>query len=349
MGIFYLLSPILAYVMQFIYGFVQNYGWAIIIFTVLIRVVSFPLAIKQQKSTAKMAVYQPMIQEIQKKYANNREKQNEELMKMQQEYGYSPTAGCLPMILNMLVLFGVVGVVAEPLRYILHIDSTVISTVIENVNKLGYNLNAANYTSQSTLMGIVKGMDVATATGLGLTAEQVSAIQGVNMNFLGIDLSGLPSFAFNTLLIFPILSLVSMCVLNVVSMKSTGQEMTGAMKWMPWVMSLMFVSFCFTVPVGFSMYYTVSNVLMLVQTLVVKKIYDPEKYKAEMQAQIEAKRAEKKKKKQVAVKDEATGSVVTKEVSEAELVRLRLERARAIDEEKYRDERTAPLSKSEEE
>ena len=125
MNIFYLLSPLLAIIMRFIYGFVGNYGWSIIIFTVLIGFLRFPLAVKQQKSMAKMSVYQPLIAEIQKKYANNRQKQNEELMKLQEEYGYSPTAGCLPMFLNMFVMLGVVGVVAKPLEYIVGVGSDV--------------------------------------------------------------------------------------------------------------------------------------------------------------------------------------------------------------------------------
>ena len=97
MGILGILGTPLGYVLQWIYQFVGNYGWSIILFTVIVRLLSFPLQIKQQKSTARMAAYQPMIQEIQKKYAKDKEKQNEELMRMQQEYGYNPAAGCAPM------------------------------------------------------------------------------------------------------------------------------------------------------------------------------------------------------------------------------------------------------------
>ncbi len=346
MNIFYLLSPLLAIIMRFIYGFVGNYGWSIVIFTVLIGILRFPLAIKQQKSMAKMSVYQPLIAEIQKKYANNREKQNEELMKLQEEYGYSPTAGCLPMFLNMFVMLGVVGVVAKPLEYIVGVSSDVISAAIEQVNALGLaTLNAANYTSQSALMQVVRGLDAATAQSLGFTADQVTAIQGFNMNFFGVDLAGTPSLTLNPLLIWPLLSIVTMFLLNVITMKASGQEMQGSMKWMPWIMSLMFVWISFTIPVGFSMYYTVSNLMMFVQTLITKKIYDPEKMKAQMQAELEAKRAERKKKKPVKVVDKDTGETVTREVGEAEMIRLRLEKARAEDAEKYKDERTTPLPK----
>ena len=86
-----------------------------------------PLMIKQQKSMAKMSVFTPMVNEIQQKYKNNQEKMQEEMVKLQQEYGYSPTAGCLPMLVNMLVLFGMVEVVYRPVQYILGIPKDAIS------------------------------------------------------------------------------------------------------------------------------------------------------------------------------------------------------------------------------
>ena len=139
------------------------------------------------------------------------------------------------------------------------------------------------------------------------------------------------------LMIIPILSVVTMILSQIITMKMSGQEMQGAMKWMPWIMSLMFVYFGFTVPVGFSLYYTASNVVMLVQSIILKKMYDPEEMKKQVQAEIEAKRADKKKKKQVKVTTD-DGREQVKEVSEAELARIRLARARELDEERYKDE-----------
>lgn len=118
------------------------------------------------------------------------------------------------------------------------------------------------------------------------------------------------------------------------------------MKAMPWLMSLMFVGFCFRVPVAFSLYYTVSNVLMFVQSIVLKKIYDPEEYKQQLAEEIKAKKEAKKKKKEVKVRDE-DGNVVVKQMTDSELAKLRLELARREDEEKYKDERTTPLTEAE--
>lgn len=117
-----------------------------------------------------------------------------------------------------------------------------------------------------------------------------------------------------------------MIAVQVVTMKMSGQQMSGSMKAMPWIMSIMFGYIAFTIPTGFSLYYTVSNIAGFVQSLIAKRIYDPEKIKAQVEAEIEAKRAEKKKKKQVKIKSES-GETVMKEVSEAELARIRLARA----------------------
>ena len=127
MNILYILGVPLGYVMEWIYNLIPNYGWDIIIFTIVIRLISIPLQLNQQKSMAKMSAFQPMIADIQKKYKDKPEKQQEELLKLQQEYGYKPTAGCMPMLVNFLVMFGVIEVVYRPLQRIFHIGADAIT------------------------------------------------------------------------------------------------------------------------------------------------------------------------------------------------------------------------------
>ena len=137
-----------------------------------------------------------------------------------------------------------------------------------------------------------------------------------------------------------------MVVSQIIMQKTSGQEMQGSMKYMPWITSAMFLFIGFTVPIGFSLYYTVSNVLMVIESLVAKKIYDPEKMKAQLDAEIEEKKKAKKAKKTVVVKTD-DGEAVKKEVSETELASLRLQRARELDAARYADERTVPLTAEE--
>ena len=332
------LSFIFGPLMRIMYNFVGNYGLTMILFTVLIRIVTLPLAIKQQKSMAKMSVYTPMLNEIQQKYKNNQQKLNEEMMKFQQEYGYNPTAGCLPMFVNFFVMFGVIEAVYYPLQHILHISKDVLVQIADILGQ------AYNYTTNTAIIQMVHNNTLPAEASALLTSEQLASIKDFNVMFMGMDLTVKPELAFNILLLFPILSVVTMALSNIIMMKSSGQEMQGSMKWMPWMMSLMFVWIAFTVPVAFSLYYTVTNVLMLITSMITRKMYDPEKMKAQVAAEIEEKKKAKKAKKQVKVVDEKTGEEKLKEVTEAEMNRLRIERARAIDAELYKDERTTPLN-----
>ena len=106
-------------------------------------------------------------------------------------------------------------------------------------------------------------------------------------------------------------------------------------------------SFCFTYPLAFSLYYVISNIVMTVQTQVMRKIYDPEKMRKEVEAQIEEKRKQQKrgvKSTTVKVTDPKTGKTVEKNLSASEMNKRRLEYARQLDAERYKDERTVPLS-----
>ncbi len=391
MDLFYLLSPLLGIVMRGLYFVVSNYGWAIILFTFLVRILMFPLSMKQQKSQARTSAYQPMIKEIQKKWANDRNKQNEEVQKFQQENGIKMSAGCLPMVINMLVLFGVIGVIQSPLQHILSIPQGELAAgySIVNYHHPESNVLADTYTQQTILIDEIKanpelfieGVDVVetlpqsdstpssaaqsaasgsasgsvSASGAGgdagtppgttvhyaMSQESIDAIQKFDftLNLFGwkIDLATAPDFGNFWTLVMPILSLLTMFGSQAIIMLfgGTGQQQGKvSMIVMTVIMGVMFAFFAFRVPLGFSLYYTVSNVVMTIQQLVLRKIYDPAKIREQVEAEIEAKRQEKKAKKKVTIKNDA-GEVLDLDVPESELVRMRLQRARELDAEKY--------------
>ena len=185
------------------------------------------------------------------------------------------------------------------------------------------------------------------------TADQVSTITefGQHMDFFGIDLTRVPQYNLSAdnlpLLILPILAIVTMFISTHISMKASGQQMQGSMKATMYMMPLMYLFFCFTVPCAFSLYYVISNVIMTVQTQVMRKIYDPEKMRKEVEAQIEEKKKQQKrgvKSTTVKVTDPKTGKVTEKNLSASEMNKRRLEYARQLDAERYKDERTVPLS-----
>ncbi|MBO5266236.1 MAG: membrane protein insertase YidC [Ruminiclostridium sp.] len=117
------------------YLIVHNVGWAIIIFSLLIKSLLFPLNLKQQKNTAISQLFTPRVQEIQRRYKNNPEKQQEELTKLQKE-GYNPTGGCGTMVISMLILFGIVGVVYKPMTHMERFDKAEIAAIVETAEKI---------------------------------------------------------------------------------------------------------------------------------------------------------------------------------------------------------------------
>ena len=352
MNFFYILSAPLGYVMEWIYKLLPNYGWDIILFTLLINLVKIPLQLSQQKSMAKMSAFQPMLQEIQTKYKDKPEKQQEEMLKLQQDYGYKPTAGCVPMLLNFLVIFGVIGVVYNPLERIFHISAAALASAGEALTAAGVSFTAITRDT-NIIAQVIAGESTVSSC---FTPDQVATITefGQHMDFFGIDLTRVPQYNLSAdnlpLLILPILAIVTMFISTHISMKASGQQMQGSMKATMYMMPLMYLFFCFTVPCAFSLYYVISNVIMTVQTQVMRKIYDPEKVKEEVMAEIAAHRKEQKrgvKSTTLKVKDEKTGEIVEKNVSASEMNKRRLEYARQLDEEKYKDERTVPLSELE--
>ena len=341
MNFFYILSGPLGYVMEWIYKLLPSYGWDIIIFTLLINIVKIPLQLSQQKSMAKMSAFQPMMMEIQTKYKDKPEKQQEEMLKLQQDYGYNPTAGCVPMLLNFLVMFGVIGVVYNPLERIFHISAAALTAA-------GEALTAFTAITRDT--NIIAQVIAGNGGVLGcFSAEQIATITefSQHMNFLGIDLTRIPKLGLSLDIVLPLLSVITMLLSTHISMKASGQQMQGSMKLTMYMMPLMYLFFCFTYPLAFSLYYVISNIVMTVQTQVMRKVYDPDKMRKEIEAQIaEKKKQEKRGVKNTTVKvtDPKTGKTTEKNLSASEMNKRRLEYARQLDEERYKDERTVPLS-----
>lgn len=117
-----IITPLLGYLMKLCYLIFNNYGLALIVFTLIIKLITVPFQIKQQKNVARMAKFQPQLKKLQNKYGNNKEKYQEEMMKLYTEEGVNPMGSCLPMIITMVILFSIIGVVYAPLKYVSNID-----------------------------------------------------------------------------------------------------------------------------------------------------------------------------------------------------------------------------------
>ena len=328
-AIFDIFAIPLGWLLKFIYDFVGNYGVALILFTLVTKIILFPLSWKQKKSSIKMAAFQPMMNEINKKYANNPQKRQEELVRLQQENGISASAGCLPMLIQMPILFGLINVIYEPLTHLAKISDTAIASAKTVVETLGVELS--RYSPQSTILTSIRTNPEA-FSGI-LEESQIAFCQELNMSFLGLDLTAIPDLKHLSILwIVPVLSVVSMLAQNFIMTKLNGQKMEGMLKWMPIYMGLMFGYISFVIPVGVSIYWIFSSVFGIVQEFVLRIFFDPEKEKAKIEEQMkEARKAAKAKAKGRAITDK-DGKLTA---SQSELAKKRLEMARQAEREKY--------------
>ena len=149
-------------------------------------------------------------------------------MKLQQDFGYKPTAGCMPMLLNFLVMFGVIGVVYNPLERIFHISAAALASAGEALTAAGISFTAI--TRDTNIIAEV----VAGNSGvLGcFTAQQIATITefSQHMNFFGIDLTRIPQIGLSLDIVLPLLSVITMFLSTHISMKASGQQMQGSMK-----------------------------------------------------------------------------------------------------------------------
>ena len=333
----HILGVPLGWVMKFIYGFIQNYGLSIIVFTILVKLLMLPMAVKQQKSQAKMAVVQPQMLELQKRYANNQQKLQEELAALYAREGYNPTSGCLTLFIQFPIIMGLYDVIYKPLTHGLALGSETLTKATEIATSLGL-LPEKLYSAEPYIISAVQN-DPAAFEALG--ADIVSKIQNFDMYFLGINLGDTPTMAFNALLLIPILSFASQMLMTVISFRNnnTGSDnpsMAG-MKATMYMMPFLSAWICFSVPAGVGMYWIVSSVLSLLQMVILNKFYNPkemaEKARIESERRRELEKAERARRREEAKAGEAEAK--RKALSQKEINRQKLAEARRRDAEKY--------------
>jgi YidC/Oxa1 family membrane protein insertase len=228
----YFLAKFMGPVLGAIYNITNNYGISIIILTLLMKLVLFPLSIKQVKSTNKMTKLQPEIKKLQEKYKNDKEKLNKKTMELYSENGANPLSGCLPLLIQMPILFGLFGVLRDPALYVFHGDLAATSLAINTSFLWLKNLDAPDLLSNVISVG--------------------------------------PSWFLALPGIFPIISSVS--TYFSMSMNNTGQQSGTQMKTFTLMMPLMILYMGAKFASGLMLYWTVSNVFQIGQQLMITKL-----------------------------------------------------------------------------
>ena len=296
------------YLLDFLYRFTTNYGVALILFAIIVRLVLLPINAKSRKSMMKMSRLQPRIQEINEKYANDEQKKNEAIKKLQDEEGASMgCGGCLWSLVPMLILFPLYTVIRQPMQFMLHESAETVAAVIDVIKTAEPALFTSNnyYDQLIAVRHLPEFLSEIQAAGITLNEHTLA---GLNFDFLGIDLGLVPSFnvfapewvwdwAHIGLLLIPVLSagsqVLSMWISqktnnslvtdkNGVQDKETAEKSQAAQttNMMMWMMPLMSLWLGFSVPGALSLYWFIGSVCMMIANPIMtkhyRKIYDAE-------------------------------------------------------------------------
>lgn len=241
---------------------VGSYGLALIIFTVIIKLLLLPLSIKQQHSSAKMAALAPKQKEIQNKFKHDKQRQNEELTKLYQQEGVNPAGGCLPLLIQFPIIIALYSIISRPLSYMYRLTA---EQIISAGATLG--IEVTEKTLRANELGVASGI----WNNLSLFPEYAN-LTPIDFNFLGINLAATPDIkSLSILWVIPILaaitSYLSIVITNRInpamqSAEGTAATMNNTMKFTMPAMSLWLT---FTLPCGIGVYWTVSSAFAILQ------------------------------------------------------------------------------------
>ena len=290
-------ASLFGYILAFLYDLINNYGLAIILFTVIIKIVLLPLSIKQQRTLKKSTQLQEKMKVIQFKYKNNPEKMNQEMMELYKSENMSPFSGCLTAIVQLLLLLSVFYLVRSPLTFMEKIPQDNINHYVQQLQENGKSVSQV-YPE----IDLIREHEWLKENN---PEDQNVDRLNIQMNFLGLDLSKIPqqNMTDYTVYIIPVLyilsSFVSIRMTTAMQNKKAKQqkeekevkidgttgkelvpqeennEMDAVMqtnKMMSWMMPIMSISIAFIAPLGLALYWLISNILMIAERLILDKV-----------------------------------------------------------------------------
>lgn len=257
--------------------FGQNYGWALVGFTLLVNLILLPLTLKQQKSTAELQLIQPELAKIQAKYKNDKEKLNTETLKLYQKYNINPMGGCLPLLIQMPIILILYQVIIKPLSYMQGLTAaqlTELQTLVYgNADKATKVLSEVTLASDTSKLS----SDVLSTLSFKFT--------NINLNFFGFDLGVTPSFSNPGIMwIIPIMAGVTTYLLSWYTMKQSNAskpdtekkngepDPASQMQTMNKIMPLITVYFAFNFAAGIGFYWIMNNVFRFLQQMIINKV-----------------------------------------------------------------------------
>ncbi|MBR2876390.1 MAG: YidC/Oxa1 family membrane protein insertase [Clostridia bacterium] len=284
-------APLLSWPLSFLYEWTGSYVLAIFLLTLFIKLLLLPVSIKQQKNSAKQTRLNAKVNRIRQKYANNQQKAQQEIQELYQREGFgAANMGCMPMIIQMLVMIGLYGVMYKPISSVLRFSSEkveamkkVMATVLEASGESGKRGRSNVSMDEINILKSYKDFSGELTEAIGAENFADLAEFSEKFKFLGLDLSVTPDKGdFNAYWIIPILACITAMISSIymyMKQRKQNPEMAknpamGCMTFMSPAMSLIFT---FMFPTGVGVYWIISNILSFVQQVLVSILYSPKK------------------------------------------------------------------------
>ena len=288
------------YLLDWLYVFSSNYGVALILFSLIVKLVLLPMSIKSKKSMLKMSRLAPLARSIEAKYGDDRQKAQMAVQQMYKEEGVSMGGGCLWSFIPLIILLPLYYIIREPITYMMHNPQSTSAAIVAFMQASGVNLGKNAYYAQLAAAGHI-GEFMDDLKALAVTAN--ANLQAMNFQFLGIDLSGIPSIKFWEcegwgeigLFLIPVVSAGLQAASMWISQKMNNQVATNAdgevdknaaqvanqtNASMMIMMPLMSLWIGFSMPAAISIYWIAQAVFGTVQDVVLtkhyRKVYDAE-------------------------------------------------------------------------
>lgn len=309
---YYICEPF-AWLVRLFYNLTNSYGVALILFTLVIKLIMLPFQMKSKKSMMRMSRVSGQMQELQKHYAKNQAKLQEEMQKIYEEEGVNPMSGCLWSLIPFPILIALYSIIRQPITHFMMLSKDVLQTVVQSAADAGVNLTNIVMMDKATGAPALKdGLYQMAAYG---QINLVKAVQemglstpdgwfNVNYKFLGLDLTATPweyvkNFTFTWavigVILIPILAGLSQFVFSKLTMKTQPQaDAAGgaSMKSMMYMMPLMSVYIAFIMPAALGVYWIAQSVFSLIQEAILNKTFSA-KLSEEEEARFQARQADR--------------------------------------------------------
>lgn len=275
------IGSVLGVVMGFCYSLVKNYGLAIILFTFLSKVVLLPVSLWTHKNGLKVVKMQPEINRLKLKFYGDKDTIAEKQADLYKKEKYNPLASLLPLAIQIIILMGVIEVIYHPLTYLLHMDTACVDAYLTAGQKL-FGIDMAANPAQLRLLGLFgqgKGAELATAVP-ETWQTSVSALENFSTRFLGLDLTWIASELSLIFILIPVVTGISALILALIQnrLNPLQREQNAGMQWGTLAFSVGISLFLgYFVPAGVALYWIASNLLTIVQQIILNKWIDPRK------------------------------------------------------------------------